>query len=117
MKTVRVVFSPEAEEAYNCLNQGARHGKAGQAVLRSINQKIELIKSNPHYGNPMAKNLIPKECRQKYGINNLFRVELSNYWGMLYSLADGETKIEIIAFVLDLMDHKHYNKRFGYKTK
>ena len=51
----------------------------------------------------------------KYGITNLFRVELPNYWRMLYTLSNGESEIEIIAFVLDLVDHKVYDKKFGYK--
>jgi len=36
---------------------------------------------------------------------------------MLYTLKDGDTKCEIIAFVLDLIDHPTYNKKFGYKIK
>ena len=38
-------------------------------------------------------------------------------WRMLYTLTNGETEIEIIAFVLDIMDHDKYNKKFGYKKK
>ena len=34
---------------------------------------------------------------------------------MLYTLTDGESQIEIVAFVLDLLDHKDYDKKFGYK--
>jgi hypothetical protein len=34
----------------------------------------------------------------------------------LYTLKDGDTDIEIIAFVLDVVDHKDYNKKFKYKT-
>jgi len=33
---------------------------------------------------------------------------------MLYTLTEGDTKIEIIAFVLDIINHKDYNKKFGY---
>jgi len=36
---------------------------------------------------------------------------------MLYTLTDGESKIEIIAFVLDIIDHELYDKKFGYKEK
>ena len=72
---------------------------------------------NPHYGDPIAKNLIPKEYILKYGITNLFRVELSNFWRMLYTLTNDETEIEIVAFVLDIIDHKEYDKVFGYKNK
>jgi len=34
---------------------------------------------------------------------------------MLYTLTEGETKIEIIAFVIDIINHKLYNKKFSYK--
>jgi len=36
---------------------------------------------------------------------------------MLYTLTDGESEVEIIAFVLDIIDHEEYNKKFGYKWK
>lgn len=117
MKTVEVVLSDEAEEVYNYLNKEAPCSKIENGILKAVNKKVELIKANPHYGNPIAKKLIPEEYKHKYGINNLFRVELPNRWRMLYSLTDSETKIEIIAFVLDIIDHPTYNKKFGYKKK
>ena len=80
-----------------------------------ISEKIGLIKENPQYGNPISKKLIPNEYKEKYRITNLFRVELPNFWRMLYALTEGETKIEIISFVLDIIDHDTYNKKFGYK--
>lgn len=86
-------------------------------IFRAINQKVELIKSNPHYGDAIAKKLFPEEYRKKYGITNLFRVELPAFWRMLYTLSDGENEVEIIAFVLDVIDHKEYNKKFRYKGK
>ena len=84
-------------------------------MLKAIKQKSELIKANPHFGNPIKKSLIPKEYYNQFGITNLFRIELPNFWRMLYTLTEGETKVEIIAFVLDVIDHKEYNKKFGYK--
>ena len=51
----------------------------------------------------------------KYEAKNLFRVELPSFWRMLYTLTDGESQIEIVAFVLDVLDHKDYDKKFGYK--
>jgi hypothetical protein len=117
MKKVRVVLSPEAEEVYQHLNKEAPTSKTERMILNAINKKVELIKINIHYGDPIAKDLIPQEYKEKYDIKNLFRVELPNYWRMLYTLTDDETKIEIIAFVLDLIDHSTYNKKFGYKKK
>lgn len=116
MKPVRVVLSPEAEEAYNHLNSKASESKIDESILNSINKKVDLIKMNPHYGSPVAKKLIPTEYKVKYGVTNLFHVELSNFWRMLYTLTNDETEIEIIAFVLDIIDHPTYDKIFHYKT-
>lgn len=117
MKIIRVKLSPEAEEVYKHLNKEAPSSKTERMILKAVNQKVELIKANPHYGDPIAKNLIPEEYKQKYGITNLFRIELPVFWRMLYTLTDGESEVEIIAFILDMIDHKEYNKKFGYKGK
>lgn len=115
MKTVRVILSPEAFEVYKYLNARAELSKTERMILKAVNQKIELIKLNPHYGNPVAKNLIPEEYKQKYSTINLFRVELPSFWRMLYTLVDGGAKIEVVSFVLDIIDHPTYNKKFGYR--
>ena len=116
MKSVKVVLSPEAEEAYKQLNGLAANSKLERSILNSIKKKVELIKTNQHYGNPIAKKLIPKEYILKYGVTNLFRVELSGFWRMLYTLTNDETEVVIVAFVLDIMDHKKYDNKFGYKS-
>ncbi len=85
-------------------------------ILNAINHKKELIRANIHYGNPIAKNLIPVEYKQKYSATNLFRVELPAFWRMLYTLTNKE-EIEIIAFVLDIIGHPDYDKKFGYRGK
>lgn len=115
MKIIKFKLSPEAEEVYKYLNEEAPTSKTERMILKAVNQKVELIKSNPHFGNPISKDKIPNEYQQKYGIKNLFRVELPGAWRMLYTLTDGESEIEIIAFVLDIINHKHYDKKFGYK--
>ena len=116
-KEIRIVLSPEARQVYTYLNREATHSKTERMILKSIRQKVELIKINTHYGDPIAKHLIPKEYKEKYNTTNLFRVELPNFWRMIYTLTEGNTKIEIVAFVLDIIDHKIYNKKFGYRKK
>ena len=120
MKTIRVKFSPEAEEVYDYLNKEAGRAKGKSLeiqILKAVNKKVELIKANFHYGEPIAKSKIPQKWKDKYDITNLFWVELPHFWRMLYSLTDGETEIEIIAFVVNILDHKEYDKLFGYKSK
>ncbi len=117
MKTVRAILSPEAETAYHSLKEGKEQSKTDQSIWNAVNQKIELIKQNVHYGKPVAKNLIPIEYKQRYGITNLFWVELPQFWRMPYTLTNSENRAEIIAFILDIMDHNQYNKKFGYRKR
>ena len=116
MNEVKIVLSPEAEEVYKKLNAEAETNKQSRMILRAINNKRDLIKANIHYGDPIAKNLIPEEYKQKYSVTNLFRVELPAFWRMLYTLTNNE-EVEIIAFVLDIIDHPTYDKKFGYKGR
>lgn len=114
MKTVRVVLSDEAREVYEYLNERAPNSKIERSLLNAIENKKNRIKANPHYGESIPKKQIPAEYIQKYGVNNLFWVSLPSFWRMLYTLtASGE--VEIVAFVLDILDHDKYNKKFGYR--
>ncbi len=80
-------------------------------LLKSIKQKKDFIKANPFYGDNIKKTLIPK----KYNVSNLWRVELTNFWRMLYTIRGDQ--IEIVCFMLDIMDHNKYNEIFGYKKR
>ena len=74
MKKIEIVLSPEAQKVYKYLNEQAPTSKTERSILNAINQKADLIKSNPQYGEPISKKLIPKEYIEKYGITNLFRI-------------------------------------------
>lgn len=114
-KEVRIILSNEAKKVYRYLNSEATTSKIERSILNAIKNKAVLIKENPHYGDPIVKKLIPKKYVKKYDTKNLFRIELPNFWRMLYLLEEGETRVEIVAFVIEMLDHKKYNKRFGYK--
>jgi len=113
-KDVEVKFSTEALQVFQYLANRSVHSKVERSLFNAITRKIELIKSNPLVGDNIAKVLIPRAYRDKYLVKNLYRVELPNFWRMLYTLTDEELKI--IAFVVDVVDHKGYNERFGYKN-
>jgi len=114
-KQIDIKFSDEAKEVYDELKEKASSSKADQMLLDAINQKIEIIKSNVFYGQIVPKKLIPDEYKRKYSITTLLRVELPCFWRMLYTAGDSDSKIEIIAFIIEILDHKEYNKRFKYK--
>ena len=114
-KEVNFDFSAEAMPIYEYVCKRALTSKSERIMLRAILRNMELIRKNPHTGNPIAKNLIPKEYIKKYAVKNLYRIELPMFWRMLYTIKDNQ--VEIIAFVLDIIDHKEYNKKFRYTKK
>ncbi len=121
-KPVRVILLDEADSEYKNLNQivgkqikEGRENTEEMQLLKSINQKRDFIKANPFYGDNIKKSLIPNEYILKYNAKNLWRVELTNYWRMLYTIKGD--RIEIICFILDIMNHKDYNKKFGYRKR
>ncbi|MDD9952844.1 MAG: hypothetical protein OXR66_00745 [Candidatus Woesearchaeota archaeon] len=118
MKPVRVILLNEADTAFKKLNtivgKQKKQGKTTTEeiqLLKSIQQKSTLVKANPFYGDNIAKKKIPKE----YNVQNLWRVELTHYWRMLYTIKGDQ--VEIICFVLDIIDHKTYDKKFKYRKK
>ena len=78
-KIIRVILSEEAEEVYNYLNEKAPKSKTERTILNAVNKKVELIKANPHYGEPISKKLIPLEYKDSYGVKNLFVVKLPTF--------------------------------------
>ncbi|MFH0971766.1 MAG: hypothetical protein V1835_04330 [Candidatus Micrarchaeota archaeon] len=109
----------EAKEEYEKLITEVRKEREkgifsskNQTLLRSIDQKVELLKLNPVAGTPIKKRMIPRKYSE---LTNLWKINLANYWRMLYTLSTNE--IEIAAFVLEITDHEKYDKVFGYRGK
>ncbi|MBI2043953.1 hypothetical protein HYT24_01155 [Candidatus Pacearchaeota archaeon] len=121
-KPIRVVLLGDAEKSYKNLNSivGQQKKKRKEnteemQLLKSISQKIGFIKANPFYGDSIKKDLIPKEYIKNYNVSNLFRVELSQFWRMLYTVKGDQ--IEIVCFILDILNHPSYDKILGYKKR
>jgi hypothetical protein len=117
-RPVSVILKGQAKTSFEELNRIVGEQKAKGAtnseemqILKSIKQKSELLKANPTYGDAIPKKLIPKDL----DVSNLFRVSLTGYWRMLYSLEGNQ--IEVVAFVLYIVDHPTYDKMFGYRKK
>ena len=48
-----------------------------------------------------------------YEVSNLWKVNLSKSWRMIYTIRG--SSVEIVSFVLDIIDHKTYEKKFRYR--
>lgn len=119
-KEVKVVLSQEADEVYEELNGTVGEEKKNginssfhQTLLRSINRVKELLKINPFAGDQVPKNLIPERYIKKYLVENVWRIELADRWRLIYTITGD--RLEIINFVLAIVNHRDYDKIFGYK--
>ncbi len=117
-KIVQVIGAAETalaklEENIHALQaQGKTPAKADAQLFKSIERALNLLKSNPFIGDNVKQDLWPKEFSN---LPNLFRMELSQFWRLLYYVVGDEVKV--VSVVFEICDHKHYDKLFGYKKK
>ena len=90
MKPVRVRLIGNAAEEFENLNTIVDEERATgiqnserQQLLKSIKQKIELIKANPQYGDAVPKTMIKKSG---YSVDNLWVADLTGYWRMQFCI-------------------------------
>lgn len=103
-----VIFSNEKlKESFEILKNNDNE------LYEQIDKATDEIRKNVFCGRNVKKKLIPKPLIQKYGINNLWIYNLRNGWRLLYSVTSPD-KIEIIAIVLDWMNHKDYERLFRF---
>lgn len=119
-KPVKVIVTGDAKDELAELNKAVGEEIAKgitksdhQTLLNSIKQKIDLLKDNPEYGVHIPKDRIPKGYLKDYDVNNLWKVNLSGAWRMIYTIRGSD--VEIIALLLDLLPHKEYEKKFNYR--
>ena len=119
-KEVIVKLSDEADEIYTELNKIVKqeelkeiNSSFHQTLLRSINRARDLLKQNPFAGEQIQKRLIPEKYIKKFDVNNLWRFELADRWRLIYTITGNQ--IEIINFIIDIFNHRDYDKVFGYR--
>jgi len=121
-KEVWVEFSEDAAKDYKELQEKVLDEKkqglensANMQLLKAIDREKNNVKIDPQYGAHIPRRNISKAIVERYGTDRLWKIDLVGYWRMIYTITGDDVKI--IAFVLEFMDHKKYDKVFGYKKK
>ncbi len=96
------------EEKSNSINNSEH-----QQLLKSIENKISYLKMNPQAGVAIPKAQIPRKYIELYKITNLWKMNLTGGWRLIYTLKNEE--VEILAVILDFYDHPTYDKVFDYR--
>jgi len=100
------------KEAFERL-KGSRHEE--QELYSQINGAIKELEKNPAAGIKIPRRVWPRIYVQKYGITTLRKYDLWKGWRLVYTLRG--SSIEIVAIVLEWLDHSAYERRFGYHEK
>ncbi len=109
----REVLVAFADEKVKRIFEELRHGVfEDKNLFEFLNRAINDLKNNPTCGIRVPSKLIPKIYIQKYGANNLWKYNLPNAWRLLYTIKGDE--VRIVSIILEWMDHKNYERRFGY---
>ncbi len=107
MKAHKIIFIDNSlEKTFNDLPEK-------DSIKKALKRAIVDIKNNCYAGRNVKKKLIPRKLINKYKINNLWIYNLPSGWRLLYSITSPE-KVEIIAVILDWMDHKDYERLFKF---
>ena len=117
-KEIWVVFSEDADKDYIELQKQALFEKENSfniQLLKAIDREKANLKIDPQHGIHIPRKYIPKALINKYGTDRLWKIDLVGYWRLIYTITGDE--IKIVAFILDFVDHKKYNKLFGYRSK
>lgn len=116
-KAIKVRYSPVFEGQLKKLREIIREkdGKFHKQLLKAIEREKDNLLIDMHRGFQIPKEQIPKAYVDEYGVSNLWKIDLPDYWRMIYSIVGNE--FEIISILLEFMDHKDYDKKFGYRKK
>lgn len=107
----KVVYADEkVMEAYEKLKNSTTEDRK---LLEWLNRAYDDLTKDAFCGIQIPKKQIPDEYIKKYGIDNLWKYNLPNAWRLIYSVTKDE--IVVISIVIEWMNHKKYEKRFGYK--
>jgi hypothetical protein len=79
---------------------------------RIVDEALTTLKENYAAGTQIQHALWPREYIRKYGIGNLFKLNLEGGLRLIYTILAEDSDISVI--VLECLTHKEYEERFGY---
>ena len=107
MKPEKVIFfNEDLENSFNELSEN-------DSLKKAMKRAIVNLQENAFAGRNVKKKLIPRQLKEKYSITNLWIYNLPDSWRLLYSITSSGD-VEIIAAILDWMNHKDYERLFNF---
>jgi hypothetical protein len=81
-------------------------------LWKIVNSGLDVLEGDMFAGERIERRKFPKYYVQKYGVNNLYKFNLDSRTRLIYALVANESGVAVV--VLEVLDHKKYEERFGY---
>ena len=110
--TIRIFFNDEGvSEKYRKLQSSS--SPEDMRIFKEINKAIDILEKDPFFGIQIPKRLIPKEYDKIFKPDNLWKYDLNRSWRLIYWISSDDKGQ--ITLLIDWMNHKEYDKLFGYR--
>ncbi len=83
------------------------------ALYKKVQETIKNLENDRIVGIRIKISQVPAYYTWKHDVNAVFKVDLPGAWRLIYGVL--AIHDEMKALLMELFDHKSYNKRFGYK--
>jgi hypothetical protein len=102
---VSIRGAPDFMKYFNSLDENDEQYK-------EINTALDLLKKDYSKGDKIPRDMWPRKYVREHNIHTLFRYKLKSGWRFVYTIYG--TRQEKVCTILEIFDHKEYEKRFGY---
>ena len=100
-----VVIHPLVQPKFDILEKQSEGGKQpAQAIRKSLQTAVARIKNDGQWGEVIPTDSIPRIYVSRYGIKNLYCVDLAHFYRLLYTIRERDVVI------VDLVDHAEYDR-------
>jgi hypothetical protein len=102
-----IAIHHDVESAYESWRSLANSGRQpAQAIWKSLQVCIARLRVDAQWGEVIRHDSIPKYFRERYGLSNLYCLDLAAFHRCFYTIVNGSV------ILLDIVDHPLYDSWF-----
>lgn len=113
MRPEAIIVHEDVQSSYESWEAlASQHRQPAQGIWKSLQVCLTRIRNDAQWGEVVRQPFIPSYFREKYGVSNLYCVDLAAFHRCFYTIANRSV------ILLDLVDHPTYDKWFpGRRTR
>jgi hypothetical protein len=102
-----IIVHPDLVSSYDSWELlASQERRPATAVWKSLQSAISLLRQNGQWGEVVRQQHIPRYFREKYGVSNLYCIDLAAFHRCFYTIANRAV------ILLDIVDHPTYDDWF-----